>query len=109
MCDIVGITGKAPPVRAGQVSMYVLWDWGSHLIAYLNRLSTTVAQPTQAQHVHRNLSAFGGESVPPGVGDAVALDPDLSAAHPQGLALRRGETLAERLIPLTQVALHAVF
>jgi hypothetical protein len=32
-----------------------------------------------------------------GVGDTVALDPDRSAAHPNGLALRRGETLADQV------------
>src|SRR6266481_1857115 len=34
---------------------------------------------------------------PAGVADAVALDPDRSAAHPQGLALRRGEPLADQV------------
>src|SRR5258708_2460053 len=34
---------------------------------------------------------------PPGVRDAVALDPDLSAAHPHGPALRRGEPLADQV------------
>jgi hypothetical protein len=32
-----------------------------------------------------------------GVRDAVALDPDLSAAHPHGRALRRGEPLADQV------------
>jgi hypothetical protein len=34
---------------------------------------------------------------PASVGDAVALDPDLSAAHSHGLALRRGEPLADQV------------
>jgi hypothetical protein len=34
---------------------------------------------------------------PAGVGDAVALDHDLSAAHPHGLALCRGEPLADQV------------
>src|SRR5260221_14745532 len=34
---------------------------------------------------------------PAGVADAVALDPDRSAAHPQGLALRCGEPLADQV------------
>src|SRR5260370_41063343 len=34
---------------------------------------------------------------PPGVGETVALDPDRSASHPEGPALRRGEPLADQV------------
>jgi hypothetical protein len=37
------------------------------------------------------------ERHPAGIGDAVALDPDLSTAHPQGPVLRRGEPLADQV------------
>jgi hypothetical protein len=33
---------------------------------HLNRPSAIVANPTQATDIHRSLSTFGGESVPPG-------------------------------------------
>jgi hypothetical protein len=37
------------------------------------------------------------EHPPAGIRDAIALDPDVLAAHPQGLALRRGEPLADQV------------
>ncbi len=37
---------------------------------HLNRPSAIVANPTQATDIHRSLSTFGGESVPPGGRDS---------------------------------------
>jgi len=50
---------------------------------HLNRPSAIVANPTQATDIHRSLSTFGGESVPPGGRNPHLRDFDHLAASPR--------------------------
>jgi hypothetical protein len=59
------------------------------LRTYLSRPPAIVVQPTQADHVHRNLSTFGGKRLPARGLDPDPTDLDHLAAGP-GLRMRQG-------------------